>query len=93
MLRALVILEGIGERIHPEFKTFEFFKPYGKKLVLEQFSIKDMATDLFFTGSHLISFLNKFPEEVKYILKKIRKGELYYHVEYHGLEPVTPKAK
>ena len=91
MLRALVILEGIGERIHPEFKTFEFFKPYGKKLFLEQFSPVDIGNDLLHTGSELLSFLNSFPEEVKYILRKIRKGELYYHVEYHGLEPLTKK--
>jgi ubiquinone biosynthesis protein len=91
VLRALVILEGIGERIHPEFQTFEFFKPYGKKLYLEQFSLKDIGSDLLFTGSQLLSFLNKFPNELKYILKKIRKGELYYHVEYHGLEPLTRK--
>jgi len=91
MLRALVILEGIGKRIHPGFKTFEFFKPYGRKLVLEQFSLKDIGSDVLFTGSHVLSFLNKFPAELKYILRKIRKGELYYHVEYHGLEPVTKK--
>lgn len=91
MLRALVILEGIGEKIHPGFKTFEFFKPYGKKLALEQFSLKDMGSDLLFTGSQVLSFLSKFPAEVKYILKKVRKGELYYHVEYHGLEPITKK--
>jgi ubiquinone biosynthesis protein len=91
MLRALVILEGIGSRIHPGFKTFEFFKPYGQKLILEQFSLRDMGSDLFFTGSQILSFLNKFPAEVKYILRKIRKGELYYHVEYHGFEPITRK--
>jgi len=91
MLRALVILEGIGEKIHPEFKTFEFFKPYGKQLLLEQLSPKDLASDLMFTGSQILSFLNKFPSELKYILRKVRKGELYYHVEYHGLEPVTRK--
>ena len=44
-----------------------------------------------FTGSQILSFLNKFPSELKYILRKVRKGELYYHVEYHGLEPVTRK--
>lgn len=91
MLRALVILEGIGEKIHPEFKTFEFFKPYGKKLMLEQFSPKDLTSELFLTGSQILSFINKFPSEVKYILRKIRKGELYYHVEYHGLEPIVKK--
>lgn len=91
VLRALVILEGIGKRIHPEFQTFEFFKPYGKKLFLEQFSLKDIGSDLLFTGSQLLSFFNKFPNELKYVLRKMRKGELYYHVEYHGLEPLTKK--
>src|SRR5690606_39431502 len=41
ILRALVILEGIGKIIHPEFKTFEFVKPYGKKILKEQFSFQN----------------------------------------------------
>ena len=91
ILRALVILEGIGERIHPEFQTFEFFKPYGRKIMMEQFSIKDIASDVLFTGSQFLSFLNKFPGEFKYILKKVRKGELHFNVHYHGFEPLTKK--
>ena len=63
----------------------------GKKLILEQFSFKDISSELMSTGSQLLSFLNKFPAELKYILKKIRKGELYYHVEYHGFEPLIKK--
>ncbi|MDH3709090.1 MAG: AarF/UbiB family protein [Cyclobacteriaceae bacterium] len=91
ILRALVILEGIGERIHPEFQTFEFFKPYGRKIMMEQFSIKDITSDILFTGSQFLSFLNKFPGEFKYILKKVRKGELHFNVHYHGFEPLTKK--
>jgi len=91
ILRALVILEGIGERIHPEFQTFEFFKPYGRKILMEQFSLKDIGSDILFTGSQFLSFLNKFPGELKYIFKKMRKGELHFNVHYHGLEPITQK--
>ena len=91
ILRALAILEGIGEKIHPEFKTFEFFRPYGRKIIMEQFSLKDIGSDLLYTGSQFLSFLNKFPGDFKYILKKVRKGELHFNVHYHGFEPLTRK--
>lgn len=91
IMRAMVILEGIGTVIYPGFQTFEFLKPYGRKLLLEQFSIKDIGLDMFYAGSQMASFLTKFPGELKYILKKARKGQLHFHVEYHGLEPLVRK--
>ncbi len=91
ILRAMAILEGIGERIHPKFQTFEFFKPYGRKIFLEQFSLKDISSDLLFAGSQFLSFLNKFPGELNYVLKKLRKGQLHYNVHYRGLEPLVQK--
>jgi ubiquinone biosynthesis protein len=58
---------------------------------MEQFSLKDIGSDILYSSSQFISFLNKFPGELKYILKKMRKGELHYNVHYHGLEPLTQK--
>ena len=91
ILRALVILEGIGKKIHPGFKTFEFVKPLGESILKEQYSIKNIGMELYYSGSQFVSFLNSFPYEVRYILKKIRKGEFTINVQYHGFEPVIRK--
>lgn len=88
ILRALVILEGIGKVIHPEFKAFEFVKPYGKRILKEQFSLYNIGQEAYFSFLNLYTFINSFPVELKYILKKIRKGQLNIQLEHHGYSPL-----
>lgn len=88
ILRALVILEGIGKVIHPAFKTFEFVKPYGLKILKEQFSPKNIAQEFYFSFLNLYTFMNSFPMELKYILKKLRKGQLHLKIEHQGYRPL-----
>ena len=76
VLRALVILDGIGKTIYPSFDTYKFIRPYGIKLVLEQFSPKNMAYTLYNLSSNLAIFANSFPIDAREILQKLRKGTL-----------------
>lgn len=91
ILRAMVILEGIGKMIHPDFKTFEFIKPYGSKILKEQFSLKNIGLELYYSINNLYTFANSFPVEVKEILQKLRKGQLHIQVESKGHEPLLRK--
>src|SRR5699024_4267015 len=88
ILRALVILEGIGKVIHPEFKTFEFMKPYGKKILREQFSLQNIGLEAYYSFLNLYTFINSVPVELKYILNKIRKGQLNIQIEHKGYKPL-----
>ena len=87
ILRALTILEGIGKTIHPNFQTYEFFRPYGVKIFLDQYSPQNIAEDALNTGRNFAGFLNDFPREVREILKKLRKGRLHVETELSGYEP------
>ena len=84
IFRALAILEGIGKTIHPHFNTMEKVRPFGAKLIKEQFSAKNIFNELLFRGQSLYSFLGAFPYEVKGILRKLRKGKLHIEVEHTG---------
>jgi ubiquinone biosynthesis protein len=86
IFRALAILEGIGKTIHPKINTMEHVKPFGKKLIAEQFSVQNMLKEATTRGQSLWSFLTAFPNEVKTILRKIRKGQLSTEVRLHGIE-------
>lgn len=81
IFRALAVLEGIGKTLHPNFKTYEFVQPYGRKVMMEQYSVKNVAEDVFFRGVQTLSFLNSIPVELKTILKKTRKGRLRIEIE------------
>ncbi len=89
ILRAMVILEGIGKNIHPEFKTFEFVQPYGTRLVKEQYSWGNISSDVTFTLTQLLGLFSSLPFDTKEILKNIRKGTLQLRIHNTGLEPLA----
>ncbi len=91
ILRALAILEGIGSKLHPDFQTLKFIRPYGAKLIREQYSVENMKSEFSYTFSHLISFLSSSPIDLKFILKKIRNGKLHVNIEVIGYEKLIKK--
>ena len=92
ILRALVILEGIGKVLHPNFNTFEFVRPYGAKIIREQYSRENLLTEAEYTGTQLLALLQTLPADVRQIVRKISKGELRVKVELSGYNILMNKA-
>ncbi|GAB3634894.1 AarF/ABC1/UbiB kinase family protein [Hymenobacter arcticus] len=84
ILRALVILEGIGKVLHPNFNTFEFVRPYGAKILREQYSPENILSEAEYTGTQLLALLQTLPIDLRQIMRKISKGELRVKVELSG---------
>ncbi|OGX85823.1 ABC1 kinase family protein [Hymenobacter glacialis] len=92
ILRALVILEGIGKVLHPHFNTFEFVRPYGAKIVREQYSRQNLLSEAEYTGTQLLALLQTLPSDVRQIVRKISKGELRLKFELVGYNTLMRKA-
>ncbi|MFD2718435.1 ABC1 kinase family protein [Hymenobacter monticola] len=92
ILRALVILEGIGKVLHPSFNTFEFVRPYGAKIIREQYSRENLLTEAEYTGTQLLALLQTLPSDVRQIVRKISKGELRLRFELVGYQSLLRKA-
>ncbi len=86
LFRTLAILEGIGRIVDPDMKIVEVVKPYSFKLFKEQYSPKNLSYEFQYTLSNFISLLYSSPLDLKFILKKIKSGKIYSHIELHGLE-------
>ena len=92
ILRALVILEGIGKVLHPNFNTFEFVRPYGAKIIKEQYSRANLLSEAEYTGTQLLALLQTLPADVRQIVRKISKGELRLKFELIGYNTLLRKA-
>ncbi|ALW85781.1 ubiquinone biosynthesis protein [Hymenobacter sedentarius] len=92
ILRALVILEGIGKVLHPNFNTFEFVRPYGAKIIREQYSRQNLLSEAEYTGTQLLALLQTLPSDVRQIVRKISKGELRLKFELVGYNTLVRKA-
>jgi ubiquinone biosynthesis protein len=61
-------------------------KPFGAKLLVEQFSPQNLLKETLSRGQSVWSFLTAFPNEVKAILRKIRKGQITMEVRHEGMD-------
>jgi ubiquinone biosynthesis protein len=84
IFRAFAILEGIGKKMHPEFRTYDFIRPYGQRLVTEQLKPENLAEEANSRFSALSSMMNTFPAELKGIMQKTTRGKLHFEVELQG---------
>ena len=84
IFRAFAILEGIGKKMHPNFKTYEFIRPYGQKLLTDQLKPENLAAEASQRFSNLTGFLNSFPVEMRGVMQQIAKGKLHSEVELQG---------
>ncbi len=84
IFRAFAILEGIGKKMHPEFRTYDFIKPYGQRLVSEQLKPENLAEEAGNRFSAFSSLLNSFPAELRSMMQKTNKGKLHFEIELQG---------
>ncbi len=84
VFRALAILEGIGKQLYPEMQTYEHVKPFGFRILKEQFKPKNVVDELSFQFNQIANFVNTFPSEVRSIITKTTKGKLHFEVELQG---------
>lgn len=87
ILRAFAILEGVGRVLHPDFKVIEFLRPYGIKLLREQFTPRNVTLDLYYSATQLSSLFYTLPAELRAIMKKLRAGDLKVQVHLYNYEP------
>lgn len=92
ILRALVILEGIGKVLHPRFNTFEFVRPYGARIVAEQYSAENILSEAEYTGTQLLALIQTLPADIRQIVRKISRGDLRVRVELSGYLLLLRKA-
>jgi ubiquinone biosynthesis protein len=92
ILRALVILEGIGKVLHPNFNTFEFVRPYGARIIKEQYSPDNILNEAQYTGAQLLALMQTLPTDIRQIVRKVSKGELRVKVELSGYALLLRKA-
>jgi ubiquinone biosynthesis protein len=84
IFRALAILEGIGKTMHPDFKTYEFMKPYGARLVKERLKPENVLDEISQRYYQLSAFFGNLPVEIKSLLQKAERGKLHFEVELQG---------
>ncbi len=91
MFRALSILDGVGKKLYPKFNPLKYIKPYTYKIIREQYSINNIKSELQFSFAQMSSLFYSSPVDLKYIIEKIRSGELKTNISIVGFDTFIKK--
>ena len=89
LLRVIGMSEGIGARLDPDFRLFEFAEPYLKKLYLERLSPTAVSRRLGRSVLDAAELSLDFPRRASYLLDQLQRGDLEFNINHEGLHNVT----
>jgi ubiquinone biosynthesis protein len=87
--RSLMIIEGVGCGLYPEFNVFEVMEPFARKLMMQKSDPITKLRDLTKTVGHTVTLLETLPSDVQEILTKIKHNEISIKFEHRGLERLS----
>ena len=91
LFKVLVIIEGLGRSLDPDFKVIKNLKPYIGKIWKDEFSPKKMAQTALNSAMQLSRLMADLPEDTHQIIRKIKEGKLHIEFEHKGLDELYRK--
>jgi len=84
--KAMVIIEGVGVELDPDFDMVKLVRPFVRKLVVRRRSPGTVFKELKKFLEILYDWALSFPKDLKIVFDKLKKGTLKVEFEHRGLE-------
>jgi len=88
LLKALVIIEGVGLMIDPKYDLIKNIEPFVRRLIERKYSPKLLTKKAIKALGDLSKLSSKLPEEIDDLIEKLRQGKLQIEVAHKGLEGI-----
>ena len=89
LIKALVIIEGMGRTLDPDFDMIEHLRPFMEKAWRQKFSPRRIVRDI---NSIMLSYVNlarDMPRDLKEIVNRINRNKFKIDLEHRGLDKFT----
>jgi ubiquinone biosynthesis protein len=87
LLKVLIMLEGTGRRLAPDFSLSEIIKPYRRKVMARRLSPSRQVRKARRIAGELEQLAEVLPRRLRDILQQIQAGRFDVHLDHRGLEP------
>ena len=89
LAKALVIMEGVGRQLDPEFNMISHMRPYVNKLFLERFSPKSISAQASRIAVAYTSLAKNLPHDIKEFINRLNRNQFKIDLEHRGLEKLV----
>ena len=86
MAKALATIESVGRSLDPDFNMMTFVEPYARKLMMQPILPKRQLKEMRQLAQETEELIKILPGELRYILRKVKKGKMNLIFEHRGLE-------
>jgi len=86
LIRALIIIEGVGVKLDPAFNITDNLQPYTSKITRKRFNLKRLFKKNINRIQDINELVDTLPDDINTILKKIKEGKLVIVHEHKGLK-------
>jgi ubiquinone biosynthesis protein len=87
LIKVLVMLEGTGRLLEPNFSLMELIQPYQKKMLLRRMSPARQVKKIRRIYTELEQLAEVLPRRLRDILQQVESGKFDVHLDHRGLEP------
>ena len=86
MAKAMSLMEGIAEKLDPEFNMIAVSRPHVRKFMIKRWSPKRLTRELGLFLEDIKDLAETTPSSLKRILQKIRQGKLGLNLHHEELD-------
>jgi ubiquinone biosynthesis protein len=89
LAKALIIMEGVGLQLDPDFNMVTYMRPYVNRLVLERYNPKNVAMQAGRIVQSYSSLAKSLPNDIKEFLNRINRNQFKIDLEHRGLDKLA----
>jgi ubiquinone biosynthesis protein len=89
LAKALIIMEGVGRQLDPDFNMISHMRPYIRKLAFERLSPKNMRAQAGHIAYAYASLAKSLPHDIKEFLNRLNRNKFKIDLEHRGLEKLV----
>jgi len=86
LTKSLVIVEGMGRELDPDFDMVEHLRPFMEQAIREKMAPGRFARDLSATLMSYVSLTKSLPREIREILHRLNRNKFKIDLEHRGLD-------
>ena len=91
MFKTFVLLEGLGRQLDPDFDMVAVARPLVREAILGRYA-PDMLVRRGWRGlAETLDLLSGFPQELRRVLRSVRRGALQIHIDIDRLEGLAER--
>lgn len=84
--RALLTVEGMGERLDPDFNVVEIAEPFARELFRRRYDPREIAKRAAVEAGDYLDILSRLPGRIDRLLDQAERGRLTIRFRHEGLE-------